>query len=255
MNDVQIPVYTIETLRTTDSESKDFDFFRFEYFALDIDHLKAPHRHHFYTYILVTEGGGSHDIDFTGYDLLPGRLFLIAPGQVHAWNELIQVKGYMVLFNDSFMALSKGRKIMSAWPLFRPHQTSYFDLTAPEKEKWINEFLLIEQEILTHDIYSRDAIFYSISSLLVRASRLSRDQLKNVTSTGTDFLFNFQALIEKHFLDLKTPKEYAEQLNITPNYLNALCKKEIGEVCRRTNQATDFTGSKTSACAHLLNRL
>lgn len=229
MDDNQIPTYTIESLKSTDSKSKDFDFFRFEYFAKDIKHLKVPHRHHFYTFILVTGGGGSHDIDFQNYDLALGRLFLIAPGQVHVWTELKKVKGFVVLFNDSFMALSKGRKIMSAWPLFRAHQPCFFDLTPTEREKWTEEFLLMEEEELNPDEFSRDAVFYSISSLLVRVSRLIR-KLKNYSTTpGMDFLFNFQELIEKHFLEKKTPQEYAELLNITPNYLNAVCKKKSGK--------------------------
>ncbi|MEP7323165.1 MAG: AraC family transcriptional regulator [Saprospiraceae bacterium] len=229
MKEHQIPSYTIESLTSRVSKSKDFDVFRFEYFAKDIEHLKIPHRHHFYTFILVTGGGGCHDIDFQSYDLTQDRLFLIAPGQVHRWTELKKVKGFVVLFNDSFMALSKGRKIMSAWPLFRPHQPCYFDLASSEREKWTKEFLLMEEEELNQYEFCRDAVFYSISSLLVRASRLVHQQKKSTTTPGMDFLFNFQELIEKHFLEKKAPKEYAELLNITPNYLNAVCKKKSGK--------------------------
>lgn len=224
----EIPIYTIETLKSTNAEVKDFDFFRFEYFAKDIEHLKAPHRHHFYTFILVTEGAGSHDIDFRNYELKSGRLFLIAPGQVHAWITLKKVKGFVVLFNDTFMALSKGRKIMSAWPLFRIHQANHFDLSAAEMKIWETRFLAMEQEILHKDEFTPDALFYSISLLLVRASRLNRT-LQNTTKTGNDFLYIFQELIDKNFLTLKTPKQYADRMNLTPNYLNAICKKKSGK--------------------------
>jgi len=224
-----IKVYTIESLKSTNSEAKDFDFFRFEYFVKDIDHLRVPHQHHFYTFILVTGGEGSHAIDFQDYSLKSGRLFLIAPGQVHAWSELKNVSGFIVLFNDSFMALSKGRKMMSAWPLFRPNQTVYFDLEGSESEKWIEEFKYIEEEVVRADDYTRDAIFYSISSLLVRATRLSLKIQDKNKRAGRDFLFTFQELIEENFLDLKSPKQYAEKMNVTANYLNALCKKKSGK--------------------------
>lgn len=225
----QIHAYTIESLKSTDSEKKDFDFFRFEYFAQDIEHLREPHQHHFYTFILVTGGGGSHAIDFQEHSLIAGRLFLIAPGQVHAWNELKKVSGFVVLFNDSFMALSKGRKMMSAWPLFRANQPAYFDLDGVELAKWVEEFNYIELEKERHDDYSHDAIFYLISLLLVRATRLSLETHGKRTPIAQDFLFTFQELIEAHFLILKTPKKYAEKMNVTPNYLNALCKKKSGK--------------------------
>jgi len=224
-----IQAYTIESLKSTNSEAKDFDFFRFESFAKDIEHLRVPHQHHFYTFILVTGGEGSHAIDFHDYNLKSGRLFLIAPGQVHAWIELKKVKGFVVLFNDSFMALSKGRKMMSAWPLFRPNQEVYFDLDATEAAKWVDEFLYIEEEEERADDYTRDAIFYAISSLLVRATRLSLKTQGKSKLAGQDFLFVFQELIEENFLTLKTPKQYAEKMNVTANYLNALCKKKSGK--------------------------
>lgn len=225
----QIPTYTIESLKSTDSEAKDFDFFRLDYFAQGIDHLKAPHRHHFFAFILITGGSGTHAIDFNTYELVHGRLFLIAPGQVHAWNKIQNVTGFVVLFNDSFMALSKGRKIMTSWPLFRPHHPNFIDLNKSELNSWIEELTYLESEVENRDEFSNDAIFYSISSLLVRASRLSKNKQAKNNLSGQNFLFTFQELIEENFLILKSPKDYAEKLNVTPNYLNALCKKRSGK--------------------------
>jgi AraC-like DNA-binding protein len=226
----EIPAYSIESLRTThaDAEPRDFEIFRFEYFAKDIDHLKAPHRHSFFTFILVTGGDGSHDIDFTTYPLKANRLFLIAPDQVHAWKKLNSVKGYVVLFTEGFVALSKGRKIMANWPLFKSHQRCYFDLNTAEVEQWEEEFLFMEKESLGHDDFSRDAIFYSLGTLLVSASRLYLSY-NNRIEFGQDILFSFQELIEKHYWEKRKPKEYATLLNVTPNHLNAMCKKKSGK--------------------------
>jgi len=225
----ELPTYSIESLKATQTGARDFDFFRFEYFAKDLEHLKEPHRHHFYTFILVTGGSGSHEIDFTTYELTANRLFLIAPGQVHAWHELHHVSGYVVLFTESFIALSKGRKMMTAWPLFRAHQSCYLDLDPAESERWIEEFLLMETEILTPDNFSRDAIFYSVGALLVRASRLYLHHAPQKKVESQDILFSFQELIEKHFMEHRAPKYYANMLHLTPNYLNAICKKKAGK--------------------------
>ena len=227
----EIRAYTIESLRTTNAtaEPRDFEIFRFEYFAQDIDHLKAPHRHSFFTFILVIGGEGSHDIDFTTYPLKENRLFLIAPDQVHAWKKLDRVKGYVVLFTEGFVALSKGRKIMANWPLFKPHQQCYFDLDTTEVKQWEEEFLFMENEFKANDTFSRDALFYSLGTLLVRASRLYLNQIANTLEAGQDMLFTFQELIEKHYMNKRTPKEYAALLHITPNHLNAMCKKKSGK--------------------------
>lgn len=223
----EIPAYSIASIKSTNHEAKDFDFQRFEYFATDIEHLRSPHRHEFYTFLLVTGGTGSHKIDFRIYSLRPNRVFLIAPGQVHAWDRLKNVKGFVLLFTDSYVALSKGRKLMSAWPLFRPKQKPFFDLNEKEVRQWSRDLILIEKELQRADDFTNDAIFYSIGKLLVRASRLYRSQVRS-PNTGDDLLIAFQGLIEKHFLRIKTPARYARMMHITPNHLNLTCKQKSG---------------------------
>lgn len=231
MSDIspEIPSYSIETLLAGENNpSREFDLFRFEYFARDIEHLKMPHRHYFFTFILVTAGNGSHDIDFTTYTLQPNRLFLIAPGQVHAWNELNHVRGFVLLFTDNFVALSKGRKLLANWPLFRAGQACYIDIPSTDLDKWVDQFEAMEAEINISDDYTRDAIFYAIGNLLVRASR-QYEVDNSGYSSAQDLLFQFQELIEQNFATLKTPKEYAARLHVTPNYLNSFCKKRSGK--------------------------
>lgn len=229
-NQAEIPSYSIESLKagTGQAEVREFDLFRFEYFARDLEHLKTPHRHEFFTFLLVTGGSGSHDIDFTTYALQPNRLFLMAPGQVHAWNTVKQVSGFVLFFTDSFVALSKGRKLLSSWPLFQPGQKCFVDLTNKEVALWVAKFQEMEEEFGRTDHFMQDALFYSIGHLLVRASRLY-ESLNAQPAPPRDLLFRFQGLIEKHFAVMKTPKEYAALLHITPNYLNSFCKRSSGK--------------------------
>jgi len=225
-----IPSYSIESLKAgaRHAEAMEFDLFRFEYFARDLEHLKTPHRHDFFTFILVTGGSGSHDIDFTTYSLQPNRLFLMAPGQVHAWNTVKQVGGFVLFFTDSFVALSKGRKLLSSWPLFQPGQKCFVDLTNKEVALWVSKFQELEEEFGRTDHFMEDALFYGIGHLLVRASRLY-ESAHAQQSPQRDLLFRFQGLIEKHSIVLKTPKEYASLLHVTPNYLNSFCKRNSGK--------------------------
>ncbi|MFZ5970276.1 MAG: AraC family transcriptional regulator [Bacteroidota bacterium] len=224
-----IQAYSIENLRAVGNttEQREVDVFKFEYFVQDIDHLRTPHRHNFFTFILVLRGTGSHDIDFNTYSIQPNRLFLISPGQVHSWNELNDVAGFVVLFTDNFVALSKGRKLIAEWPLFKVGQPCYIDISAAEANAWKQECDNMEKEMYAPDAFSQDALFYSIGSLLVRSSRLYATSWK--AQQVQDVLFLFQELIEMHFTTKRTPKEYADILNLTPNHLNAIVKKKSGK--------------------------
>jgi AraC-like DNA-binding protein len=51
-------------------------------------------------------------------------------------------------------------------------------------------------------------------------------RIKNIRQ---DKVFEFENLIEKHFLTIKLPCEYARKLHLTANYLNKICKEERGQ--------------------------
>ncbi len=222
-----LPTYSIDTIWTHGHPHHEAQVFRFEYFARDIERLKSSHRHHFYSFVLVLGGTGSHDIDFNTYAIQTNRLFMIAPGQVHAWNELKNVTGYFVMFTDSFVALSKGRKLMNAWPLFRAGQPGYVDLDAEEAGVWTEKCQQMEVELRSPDPFSKDAVFYAIGSLLVRAARLWA--VAETERVPQDLLTRYQDLIEEHYMQKRKPKEYAALLNVSPNHLNAVIKKRSGK--------------------------
>jgi len=225
-----LPTYSIESLKSKQpSRPKEFEYYRFEDFAREIEHLRKPHRHQFYAFFLVTKGKGSHDIDFQTYELKPGRLFLIAPGQVHAWNKISRVHGFVTFFTDSFVALSKGRKIMAAWPVFRPEHPCFVDLTSPDGASWVREFEFMEAEMIASDGFSRDSIFYTLGRLLVQAARLFVRFAPLVKSPKPDLVQEFRDLIEKSYAEKHKPMDYAVMLNVTPNHLNMIAKKTTGK--------------------------
>lgn len=113
------------------SSCADFAIYAFEYFAQDIAHLFKPHRHDFYTLLLVTEETGGHDIDYQTYKIQPWRLFFISPGQIHAWREInSNTKGYIVFFTADFFELRYHNHVLAEFPFFNWVQNlPYIDLS------------------------------------------------------------------------------------------------------------------------------
>lgn len=68
--------------------------------------VQFPHRHDFYQIILITSGQGWHEIDFTKYNIKPGSLFLMKPGQVHEWNLSKKTRGYIIEFTRESLVAS-----------------------------------------------------------------------------------------------------------------------------------------------------
>ncbi|MBA0053214.1 AraC family transcriptional regulator [Streptomyces sp. AJS327] len=74
-----------------------------------------PHRHTFYEIVHVTGGRGRHVVDLRGWPLAPPQLCVIAPGQVHFWNEVRDLTGWVLVFDDAFLLAHPGdRELLHA---------------------------------------------------------------------------------------------------------------------------------------------
>ena len=57
--------------------------------------ITKPHKHNSYLTILFTKGSGRHEIDFNSYEIKPGAVFLLAPGQTHHRVNLTQPEPHL----------------------------------------------------------------------------------------------------------------------------------------------------------------
>ncbi len=223
--------YSIENIKAGEAKGRDFDFFKFEYFAKDIEHLKKSHRHEFHAFIYVTGGSGSHIIDFEEYTLLGNRCFYIGYGQVHAWKVLKRAKGYIILFTDDFYnAVYTGNKLIKSDRLLSGLST-YTDIPKGKISDWNILFQQIEQEYINKNSDWELIICLLLKTIALRFKR--EDSGKNIFSENikrkNEMITQYKELINENHIAFKTPMNYADKLNITPNYLNAVCKEVTGK--------------------------
>jgi AraC family transcriptional activator of pobA len=62
-----------------------------------------PHRHDFYTILLVKEAAGKHFIDFQEFDLANNQIYFISPGQVHQIVEDQKSYGWVMTISRQFL--------------------------------------------------------------------------------------------------------------------------------------------------------
>ena len=65
--------------------------------------VDEPHRHDFYTVLLVKEAKGIHKVDFNCYELGMNQVYFVAPGQVHQVMEEDRSLGYAMTFSTDFL--------------------------------------------------------------------------------------------------------------------------------------------------------
>jgi hypothetical protein len=97
-----IPTIDICTL-ADDIKQDDILISRFASYLDAHKNLFFPHRHSFYHLVLFTDGGGSHTIDFESFEVRPGQIYFMIPGQVHSWAFEGFTDGYIINFSSSFI--------------------------------------------------------------------------------------------------------------------------------------------------------
>ena len=228
----QIPVYDICTLSTEKTDQEDILTDRFAAYLHNHQNLRFPHRHSFYHMVLFTAGTGTHEIDFKKFVAEPGQIYFMVPGQVHTWNFEKNIDGYIINFSDRFFqSLLLDPAYLERFSFFSGMaEDEVLLLQGKNKDSAIQLLEKVLREYQQKEGSYKDMIRSLLLALFINISRIAPDSVSKKQPKQNHLLFkNFQKLINKHFTDLKLPKEYAALLYITPNHLNALSKDLVGK--------------------------
>ena len=201
--------------------------------------LHHAHRHTFYHLVLFTKGGGSHTIDFEQFKVRAGQMYFMIPGQVHSWNFIGEVDGYIINFSEQLLkSFLADQHYVEQFSFFNGIAHDGVIQLSDNALQQATEILKnIINELSTNEPRNRDMICMQLATLLITVSRDNKGVTKKqVPPQNQLILHNFRKLVDEHYSDKKLPKEYAALLYITPNHLNALCNdllgKPAGEVIR-----------------------
>ncbi|SFQ66106.1 helix-turn-helix transcriptional regulator [Hymenobacter arizonensis] len=182
----------------------------------------SPHGHaHYFELIYLTQGGGSHTIDFHTCPVGPQRFYLVRPGQVHHW-ELTQVpKGYVLLLSEDLVADN---------PLAGLLREDSLGATGPVQDHADEIAALFERIERESDAPAPDSAQLVRSYLQVLLSLLVREQAAAPASRPPEpeQVQVFRRLLEADYRRRFLVHDYAAQLRITPRYLNQLCQQALG---------------------------
>lgn len=186
--------------------------------------IEKPHKHDFFIINLFEEGSGTHNIDSIDYPIGNQEVHILFPGQMHKWNIDASTRGYQLMIESDFLELFA--------PFFRFSFTNYqnhpvIKLNDNAFSKLKYEFNAIKEELkeensLIHLLRARAAVIAAIVS--VQAEQIFTE-FKVYQSNSR--LADFNTLIDEYYKVEKSVAFYAEKLNISPNYLNILCKKNL----------------------------
>ncbi|WP_312075132.1 helix-turn-helix domain-containing protein [Chryseobacterium sp.] len=186
--------------------------------------IEQPHKHNFFITNLFEKGKGSHVIDFVEYSIENLQIHLLFPDQVHEWKIEKETIAYQLMISrDWYESFLPSLRFSSAYYLQHP----VFKVSEDIFQLLFHEFLAIQKEL--NDEY----VFWEL--IKKRSEIIGLLVSKSVEGAYKDFdIFNsnpiiskFLNLINDHFKTERSVSFYAEKLNISANYLNIVCKKNL----------------------------
>jgi AraC-like DNA-binding protein len=187
-------------------------------------HIDKPHKHDFFIIMLFEKAQGVHTIDFRNYPFENRQVHLLFPGQVHRWDIGPQTIGYQLMIDRMFFEHFA--------PYFRFSFSNY--MNNPVIPLSASSFKLLKYEFnaIKDELSAANSLRDIISA---RAAVIAAIVSKEAESLFNDFkvyqsnprLAKFNMLIEQHFKTEKLVTFYASKLNVSANYLNILCKKNL----------------------------
>lgn len=233
--------YSIDQLKCLHFSQKKqaIELWTFDDFKQGIEHLQLPHRHDFYMFYYNRSGHGKQLVDFHTIEIVPGQLSLLYPGQVHAWLEIESLDGYLIFFTEEFAVHFQQSEVLhSLLMTYFESYVPYINLEPGSHREDIDNLLhCLWNEYTTARHDSNELLSAYLFIVLTKLKRSIDDyRTQQLNQPSRPVLFRYRRLIELHFQKHHGVKEYAELLNLTPNYLNSICKslsgKSAGELIR-----------------------
>ena len=198
-----------------------------------------PNRWSYHRIVFVTKGSAEFITGMYNFKVKKNTL-LIIPSRVitSSKNWTLDAEGYYALFNmDFFLQNNFPYKNIENKNILSGSYQPEVNLTNEQAENISNLFERILKEKASGNIIKNELIALKLAELVIVSEQYFNKHLHFEKNTqAMDIIKRFSDLVENNFREQRSVKFYADQLNMHPNYLNSLVKKDTGKTAKESIQ-------------------
>lgn len=193
----------------------------------------VPHRHDYYTVLLIQAAEGTHVVDYKTFPFQPLQVFFVSPGQVHQVAATSKPTGWVFTFSRDFLVENNiPESFITNINLFQ----AFGDAPPLQLDEATFERLLaiIRQmkECLPMDLTYRSRALGALLQLFLihcnNSSTVNPRQLDEENS-GVCILRDFKHLVEQRYSKWHKVNDYAAEVHLSPKYLSQTVKQFTGK--------------------------
>ena len=203
--------------------------------------VDEPHRHNFYSVLVVKNATGQHKVDFNSYPLSNHQVHFVAPGQVHQVIEEVQSDGYVLTFSTQFLIENAiAISFVEHLNLFQNYGET------PPLEPNEEQFDIILNFVHTiFDLFESNRNMKELSIgaylklFLIECNRICaiNPVVSDADISGESIIRSFKNSVNQQYKKEHSASFYAQLLHITPDHLNRIIKAKIGKTAKEYIQS------------------
>lgn len=221
----------------------------------DCRNYLSANRRDFYKILMITGGDGIFTLGLNKYLIDKPTMIFIHPNDIISWQKTAgESAGYYLLFKKDFINNHPMLKAtIERLSLFNDKSKSVIcvgDNDLPGfKRLWESMYNEQDNEL------GSEAIQAYIQLLMIDSARMSNVVVAENTTVDYDHVHRFFGLLEEEVsninyekpIKIRTAQEFADSMQLHPNYLNRILKKRTGQ-----NVSTHIKGRLLDECKALL---
>lgn len=198
----------------------------------------SPHKHNNYFEIIYLSGGsGFHSIDSRKYEVTPPVIFFVRQEQTHHFDLDSEPEGFVAIIKKTFIQKSLDNELKLLLTTF----SNQHCLSVGDNQTIDQLFHLMAKEYTVNSEQSFHIIEGLLKAVLAKILEISKPVIRS-SERRSDLYQSFLELLQSGTVVKNSVQFYAEQLNTSPQNLNAACRKAIDQSA--TEVLADFITSE-----------
>jgi AraC-like DNA-binding protein len=189
------------------------------------------HIHSYYELLFIEEGEGWYYLDDYKFQVGPGDLFLIAPGEIHDSSGLVNTKNWTINFKMGDLDNLSTPLEEMLWAFIQPTEskTRHFHIALDRHPQWLANIKHLYEEFHGQFLGFGEAVHALLLLLLIDTARLVAPQLQKPSPSSPTLLERVFRYIKLNYARQISLCDVAKAMGRSPAYLTDLVRRETGK--------------------------
>lgn len=190
----------------------------------------SPDRAQYFQLLWVRSGKGTVAIDLNRHEIAPDFVYCTSPGQIQQFINTSNLLIDCISFTTEFLGRHDDLGIVSNNGLFGTYgQARLVQIRNDVKDVLAETLNQLQAEYNQYNLLRNEIMRSLLRTFLLYLTRQTEKATLQVSqSRSMELVKKFMLLLEKNFASRKMVIDYADELAVTPNYLNEVVKRVSG---------------------------